>query len=110
MSYREVTPQQAWELLERGGIVMLDVRTYPEWLGGHVPNAVHIPLDELAGRYQELDPEAETLVICAHGVRSAAAGQWLAEVGFENVANVRHGICRWPGPIEYGSGVVAQSA
>jgi rhodanese-related sulfurtransferase len=83
---------------------MLDVRTYPEWIGGHVPGARHIPLDELASRYQELDPDAETLVICAHGVRSAAAGQWLVQMGFEHVSNVRYGMCRWRGPVELGHG------
>jgi rhodanese-related sulfurtransferase len=104
MAYREILPEEAAAQHARGEVVVLDVRTLPEWVGGHIPGAVHIPLDELVGRYQELDPDARTLVVCAHGIRSAAAGQWLSEAaGFESVANVRHGMSRWEGPVEYGS-------
>src|SRR4051794_8789142 len=99
MPYREVTPEDALERYRSGEVVVLDVRTPAEWHGGHIPDAVHIPLDELTSRYQELDPDAETLVVCAHGIRSGAAGQWLAQAGFQDVANVRYGMSRWPGPV-----------
>ena len=102
MGYSETSPQQALERYLEGDAVIVDVRTLPEWLGGHIPGARHIPLDELTARYQELDPEAETLVICQHGIRSAAAGQWLAAAGFDRVINVRHGMSRWDGPVEAG--------
>jgi rhodanese-related sulfurtransferase len=39
-----------------------------------------------------LQPEAETLVICHHGIRSAQLCQWLATRGFSNVQNVMGGI------------------
>jgi rhodanese-related sulfurtransferase len=102
MSYQDVTPEELLGRLGESEMVVLDVRTMPEWRGGHIPGAVHIPIEELAARYQELDPETETLVICAHGIRSAAAAQWLAQVGFEQVANVRYGMSAWPGPVETG--------
>jgi rhodanese-related sulfurtransferase len=98
--YSELSPEEALERCQSGETVVLDVRTPPEWHGGHIPGAVHIPLDELIARYQELDPEVETIVVCAHGIRSAAAGQWLAQAGFERVFNLRHGMSRWPGPVE----------
>lgn len=102
MGYIEITPNQALARYQSGEVVILDVRTPPEWRGGHIPGAVHIPLDELTARYQELDPEQETLVVCAHGIRSASAGHWLEQVGFERVANVRHGMSGWDGPVEFG--------
>jgi len=102
--YRELTPQEALERMQLPEVVVLDVRTLPEWVGGHIPGAKHIPLHELTNRYQELDPEVETLVVCQHGVRSQAAGQWLVQAGFDDVVNVRHGMSRWPGPIELGDG------
>jgi rhodanese-related sulfurtransferase len=102
MAYGEVDPQEALRRYESGEPVILDVRTPVEWAGAHIPGAVHIPLDELTRRYQELDPDAETIVVCAHGIRSAAAGQWLSEAGFECVLNLRHGLSRWPGPIRSG--------
>jgi rhodanese-related sulfurtransferase len=104
VAYRELLPGEALARYAEGEMVILDVRTVPEWLGGHIPGSVHIPMDELSARYGELDPDAETLVVCAHGIRSAAVGQWLAQIGFERVANLRHGLSRWEGPLEVGSG------
>ena len=40
----------------------------------------------------ELEPEAETIVMCHHGMRSAQLCQWLSMRGFSNVHNVRGGI------------------
>jgi len=102
MPLQELQPDRALERYRGGGAVVLDVRTLPEWVGGHIPGAVHIPMDELPARYQELDPEQETLVVCQHGVRSAYAGQWLAQMGFEAVYNVRYGMSGWEGPVELG--------
>lgn len=101
LAYRELQPDEALRRYTAGDVVILDVRTLPEWRGGHIPGAVHIPLDELAGRYQELDPEQETLVVCAHGIRSAAAGQWLSQAGFDSVGNIRYGMAGWPGPVQH---------
>lgn len=102
MAYFELTAEQALARYATGAVVVLDVRTDPEWLAEHIPGAVHIPLHELSSRWQELDPEAETLLICGHGIRSAAAGQWLHQAGFENLANVRYGMSGWPGPVTTG--------
>src|SRR5262245_32613720 len=102
MAYQELTPAEALERYHSGEAVVLDVRTPPEWTGGHIPGAVHIPMDELPARCQELDPDRETLVVCQHGVRSAYAGQWLSQMGFDRVYNVRYGMSRWEGPVELG--------
>ena len=40
--------------IEAGGTVVLDVRPEPEYVAGHLPGAVHIPLEELAERLAEL--------------------------------------------------------
>ena len=97
---RQITPSQALERYLEGESVVLDVRTLWEWQSGHIPGALHIPLDEMTARYQELDPDAETLVICQHGIRSEAVAAWLTQMGFEKVTNVRHGMSAWDGPIE----------
>jgi len=102
MACQEVLPAEALVKLQSGEVVLLDVRTPAEWQGVRVPGSLHIPMDELTMRYQELDPETETLVLCAHGIRSAACADWLSRNGFEKVSNVRHGISAWPGPVEHG--------
>ncbi|MDJ0725740.1 MAG: rhodanese-like domain-containing protein [Prochloraceae cyanobacterium] len=41
---------------------------------------------------ERFNPEAETLVICHHGVRSGQMCQWLLQNGFSNVKNIAGGI------------------
>ncbi|NDL60655.1 ArsR/SmtB family transcription factor [Phytoactinopolyspora mesophila] len=48
----------------RGDTVVLDVRPEPEYLGGHLPGAIHIPLDELAERLEELPRNKEIVAYC----------------------------------------------
>jgi rhodanese-related sulfurtransferase/DNA-binding HxlR family transcriptional regulator len=50
--------------LESGDAVVLDVRPAPEYAGGHLPGALHIPLDELAGRLAELPRDREVVAYC----------------------------------------------
>ena len=55
------------ELLRRlraGDTVVLDVRPDPEYAGGHLPGAVHIPLDQLAARLGELPRDREIVAYC----------------------------------------------
>lgn len=55
------------ELLRRvdsGDAVVLDVRPEPEYASGHLPGALHIPLEELAGRLSELPRDREIVAYC----------------------------------------------
>jgi rhodanese-related sulfurtransferase/DNA-binding transcriptional ArsR family regulator len=55
------------ELLRRlgtGDVVILDVRPEPEYAAGHLPGAVHIPLEELAARIGELPRDHEIVAYC----------------------------------------------
>lgn len=75
-------------------LVVLDVREPHEWDAGHVDGAVHIPLGELTARVGELDPQAETLVVCHLGGRSAQATAWLGQQGHD-VTNLAGGMDAW---------------
>jgi rhodanese-related sulfurtransferase len=48
---------------------------------------VNIPLDEIALRATELDPQKWVVVFCASGTRSALARRKLKSLGFGKVAN-----------------------
>lgn len=50
--------------LEAGDVVVLDVRPGSEYAGGHLPGAVHIPLEELADRLGELPRDREVVAYC----------------------------------------------
>jgi len=74
------------ELL-RAGAQVIDVRTPAEFASGHASQSRNIPLDELGGRFQELDPQKWVIVCCASGSRSATARRFLQRHGFAQVFN-----------------------
>ncbi|MCE0486551.1 ArsR/SmtB family transcription factor [Ornithinimicrobium sediminis] len=50
--------------LERGDTVVLDVRPEVEYAAGHLPGALHIPLQDLAARLAELPADQEIIAYC----------------------------------------------
>lgn len=75
-----------WDLSkENNDAILLDVRENAEVAAFSLPNAVHIPLGELRGRLQELNPENEIITFCAIGVRSYNAARILMQHGFKKV-------------------------
>ncbi|AAZ57091.1 rhodanese-like domain-containing protein [Thermobifida fusca] len=73
---------------------LLDVREEDEWRAGHAPNAVHIPLGQLAERAAEIPKDTQVYVLCRVGGRSARAVQALNEAGWR-AANVAGGMSAW---------------
>ncbi|MCL2383569.1 MAG: rhodanese-like domain-containing protein [Oscillospiraceae bacterium] len=85
------------QIREERGITILDVRTLEEHQGGHIPDSILIPVNELENRaINELqDKQARIFVYCRSGVRSVTASEILIRLGFENVYNLG-GINNWP--------------
>jgi len=76
------------------GAPLVDVRTAGEYVGGHVPGATLLPLDELGARHTEVPTDREVYVICHVGSRSAAAVAALNRAGYRTV-NVAGGTAAW---------------
>lgn len=74
--------------------VILDVREDYEWVAGHAEDAIHIQLDQLPARLDELDPDQDLYVICRTGGRSFRAAQWLNGQGYTAI-NVAGGMDQW---------------
>jgi len=72
------------ELINRGKVGIVDVRSSEEFRGGHVANSVNIPLQEVPQRIEELKAMKGPLVLCcASGNRSGQAEQFLSGQGIE---------------------------
>lgn len=98
----EITVQELKEKKERNeDFLLLDVREDMEYmvsnLGGH-----HIPVEQLESRLQEIEDrkDAEVVVMCRSGGRSARAAALLENHGFKQVANLTGGIKKWAEEID----------
>ena len=86
-----VTPEQAAARFDPATHRILDVRNLGEFAKGHVPGALHIPVDELRGRLAEVPPDKTILVHCAVGFRGHLAVRILKEHGYQSVFNITGG-------------------
>lgn len=94
----KLTAQQAKERMdENPDAIILDVRTAEEYAQGHIPGAVLLPNEDITDTPpQELpDLDAEILVYCRSGNRSAQAAEKLAGLGYSQVSDFG-GIQDWP--------------
>lgn len=94
---QDISVQQAKRMINRQGVVVLDVRNESEYNLGHLYDAVWIPLYELESRIDELaaSENDKMIVYCASGNRSAQACQILADNGFMKLYNMEGGITAW---------------
>ena len=65
-----------------GSVTLLDTRTAEEYQSGHIEGTVHIPVDELRERMNELETGKLVYVICQSGLRSYIACRILEQNGF----------------------------
>ena len=98
---REISAVELKQQLDsRRPLVLLDVREPEELLLARLPGALHIPMGEVPGRLHELDPDAEIVVVCHHGIRSASVAQFLAQRDFARVVNLAGGIDAWSATVD----------
>ena len=92
-----LTPDQATARMEENpDLILLDVRTQEEFEQGHIPGAVCLPNEMIAADMPFLfGKDAEILLYCRSGRRSADAAKKLRDMGFTNVFDFG-GIIDWP--------------
>ena len=92
---RPCTPQELKEKLDRGDdFVLLDVRNDDELASACIQGCMHVPLDKLDDRMDDLEAlkTKEFIVMCHHGLRSQMAQEYLTVQGFKRVRNLDGGI------------------
>ena len=81
---------------ENPDLILLDVRTQEEFDQGHIPGAVCLPNEMIAADMPfPFGKDAEILVYCRSGRRSAESAKKLRDMGFTNVSDFG-GIKDWP--------------
>ncbi len=94
---REIDSKRAIRLINYEDALVLDVRDESEYAGGHPPNAVHIPVEQLGERWHELEKfkDNPVVIIFTPGLRPGKAGAILRKNGFKKVFNLNGGIETW---------------
>jgi rhodanese-related sulfurtransferase len=92
-----LSPTEAVTLINRSNAFVLDVRDDAEFASGHIADAMHIPVAELAARISELKKyqNKTILVNCQKGMRSAKACDILRKAEFTQVNNLQGGLAAW---------------
>ena len=90
-----LTTLQAVQLLNKGKVSIIDVRTPDEYKGGHLRNSKNIPLGEFGKRIAELDKSHAVLLICQTGPRAGRAASEFRRAGFGEVYVLSGGYAEW---------------
>jgi len=91
----DITASELAERVKTNHLKLVDVREPHELEISRLPNAVNIPLGQLAARLSELDSAEEMVIFCKSGSRSARGLELLASAGFKKVKNLKGGINAW---------------
>jgi rhodanese-related sulfurtransferase len=94
--FRKISSGEVRERITRGEAVLLDVRPRVEYLAGHLPGAVSVPLDELEQRLVALPKDRLIVAYCRgpYCVYADEALEQLSALGW-NVARLEEGVAEW---------------
>jgi rhodanese-related sulfurtransferase len=98
---QSISPRDLKRRLDLGeALPLIDVREPGEHAICAIAGSRLIPMDEIPRRLAELDPDAEAVVYCHHGIRSAHVIAHLEAHGFRKLVNLRGGIDAWAREID----------
>ena len=99
-NFTDITVQQGKEMIDRGDVFILDVRTQEEYDAGHIRGSIRIPVQdipqlELNKSLAQIPRDKKILVYCRTDRRSTLASEILVNNGFKEVYNMKGGITEW---------------
>jgi len=95
---RQMTAIQVSEFLTTAvSPVLIDVREEEELEFGILDGMIHIPMQDVPGKLNELEQHKDSTIvlICRSGRRSDQIGQYLEQMGFNDVINLSGGMNEW---------------
>lgn len=90
----ELEPAEVARRHAAGEIQLVDVRERFEYDAGHVPGSMHISMNEIGERMDEIDPAKPVAFICLMGARSEMVTNHVKALGLD-AYNVSGGFARW---------------
>jgi rhodanese-related sulfurtransferase len=94
---RGVSPEEVKHRLDaRLPLFLLDVRNDDEYVKGHIPRSVLVPLPQLASRLNEIPRDGRIVVVCGVGLRAYNGSLKLRAAGYQDVCILDGGMAAWP--------------
>ncbi|MEI6744780.1 MAG: rhodanese-like domain-containing protein [Methylococcaceae bacterium] len=95
--FDSISPMLAVQKIDDEKTVVIDVRESPDFILGHIENAINAPFSKLADQLPGLQKYQKNLLLitCQTGTRASAAAKLLTKSGFENVLILTGGMNAW---------------
>jgi len=96
IEYQEMDVQELDKLQKNGmSPTIIDVREEFELEISQIDGALHIPMNQVPNRLEELNPKIDYVIMCRTGVRSSQICEFLSNQHFSSVTNLSGGINEW---------------
>jgi NADPH-dependent 2,4-dienoyl-CoA reductase/sulfur reductase-like enzyme/rhodanese-related sulfurtransferase len=91
-----ISPLETKEKIDRkDDFILLDVRTKPEYDSGHIGGCLHIPVNEISTKMDQLDKSKEIVTYCGVGLRASHAHRILKDAGFKDTKFMEGSMAAW---------------
>ena len=91
MHYKCIHVQEAQELLNDPGTVIVDIRDKVSFQAGNIPNSINLSNEDIVNFLDSTDRKAPLLIYCYHGINSKDAAEYFVNNGFHTVFSLDGG-------------------
>jgi len=93
--YKRISVSQAKQMLDAGGVTLVDIRDEQSFSGGRIRSAQSLDNTSAQQFIATADMDAPLIVCCYHGHSSQSAAAWLVSQGFDDVYSLDGGYTEW---------------
>ena len=91
MHYKCIHVQEAQELLNDPGTVIVDIRDKVSFQAGNIPNSINLSNEDIVDFLDSTDRQVSLLIYCYHGISSKDAAEYFVKNGFQSVFSLDGG-------------------
>jgi rhodanese-related sulfurtransferase len=95
--FEAISPLLAVVKMNDHNTIVIDVRESPDFIQGHIENAINAPLSNLSEQMPQLSKYKKNVILltCQTGTRASAAAKLFANAGFDHILLLTGGMTGW---------------
>ncbi len=94
-SFKEIEVEQAKELVDQGGVTVVDIRNEEVYEEGHILHAILVNDHNIEEFINTADKSKPIICYCFHGFSSQSTATYFKENGFKTVYSIIGGFEKW---------------